>query len=231
MRFDKVFTIFFVAICANEMLAGTYIETWPEWYHLSKPLIMLSLLGYFTWQTLKVQHRFKWWIIGAFVFSWFGDSFLMYQAIDEKYFLFGLASFFLAHVFYMIAFSIWFEDNHETPLLKKNPWMGMLLFVYAIAIFKLLEPELGALKLPVIAYIGAILGMAMFAVNRYRKVVTPSFAWIITGALAFLASDSILAYNKFVDQVPWSNLLIMSTYCFAQYAIFKGALCQLRSSE
>jgi len=230
MRFDKIFTLIYVLVCANEMLAGTYVDVWPEWYHLSKPLIMTSLGIYFVWQTWGVNHRFKWYIAGAFVFSWFGDSFLMYQQRDELYFLLGLASFLTAHVFYMFAFKIWFEDNHETPLLKRYPWMGMLLFVYAIGMYKLLEADLGTMKLPVVVYIGVILGMSLLALNRYKKVSASSFRWIVLGAFAFLISDSILAYNKFVDDINYSSFLIMGTYCLAQFAIMKGALCELRNS-
>jgi uncharacterized membrane protein YhhN len=230
MRFDKFFTLIYLLICVNEIWAGMYVDVWPEWHHLSKPLIMMSLGAYFVWQTRQVAHQFKWFIITAFVFSWLGDSFLMYQKLDDIYFLLGLASFLIAHVFYMFAFKIWFEENHETPLLKRHPWMGMLLFVYAIAMYKMLEPDLGTMKLPVVLYIGVILGMTLLALNRFRKVAAPSFRWIFLGALAFLASDSILAYNKFVEDVDYSGILIMSTYCFAQFAIMKGALCQLRTS-
>ena len=70
--------------------------------------------------------------------------------------------------------------------------------------------------------------MLLIALNRFRKVSAASFAWITAGAFFFVASDSILAWNKFFRELDHSHLLIMLTYGLAQYGITKGAVSQLR---
>jgi uncharacterized membrane protein YhhN len=49
-----------------------------------------------------------------------------------------------------------------------------------------------------------------------------------SGAVLFVASDSILAWNKFVNHVPHSHLLIMGTYGLAQWGIAMGAVIQIQ---
>ena len=66
--------------------------------------------------------------------------------------------------------------------------------------------------------------MAVMAVNRKGRVNTTSFNLIFYGAILFLISDSILAYNKFVSPIKFSGLAIMSTYMIAQYLITMGAV-------
>jgi uncharacterized membrane protein YhhN len=39
-----------------------------------------------------------------------------------------------------------------------------------------------------------------------------------------MASDSMLAINKFMQPLPFASLLIMTTYILAQYLIVEGAI-------
>ncbi|MFP3472641.1 lysoplasmalogenase family protein, partial [Micrococcus sp. SIMBA_144] len=43
--------------------------------------------------------------------------------------------------------------------------------------------------------------------------------WAISGSLLFVLSDSILSWNMFVAAIPYSDVLIMSTYYSAQFLI------------
>jgi uncharacterized membrane protein YhhN len=63
--------------------------------------------------------------------------------------------------------------------------------------------------------------------NRYGKVSAPSYVWILMGAVLFVASDSILAINKFHHSIEYSRYLIMLTYMLAQYSIVRGAKYQI----
>jgi uncharacterized membrane protein YhhN len=47
---------------------------------------------------------------------------------------------------------------------------------------------------------------------------------ILSGAIFFVSSDSILAFNKFYAPVPLASFLIMITYLVAQYLITVGIL-------
>lgn len=228
MRSDRIFALVFSLLLVNEVAAGYFRDDFVWWYFISKPLLLVAILIYFVQQTRNFIHPLRNWLIAGFGLSWFGDVFLMFQA-DEVFFLLGLASFMLAHVAYILAFRLWIYDNHEVPLLKRSPWMAFVLMLYGVGFFKLMEEGLGAMKIAVIAYMMVILLMAIMALNRYKKVSRRGFAYVMAGALAFILSDSILAYNKFMEPVPFSGVWIMSTYCFAQWGIMMGGLNDLRA--
>jgi len=53
----------------------------------------------------------------------------------------------------------------------------------------------------------------------------PLQAAIVTaGAVSFLVSDTILAWNKFVRQLAWARPVIMMTYHLGQAGILLGVL-------
>lgn len=228
MRSDRIFVLVFSLLFINEVVAGYFRDDYAWWYLISKPLLLIAILTYFVIQTRNFAHPLRTWLIAGFALSWFGDVFLMFQA-DEVFFLLGLASFMLAHVAYILAFRLWVYDNHEVPLLKRSPWMAFVLMLYGVGFFKLIEEGLGPMKIAVIAYMAVILLMAIMALNRYKKVSRRGFAYIMAGALSFVLSDSILAYNKFMEPIPYAGVWIMATYCFAQWGIMMGGLCDLRT--
>lgn len=227
MRSDRYFSIFFVLLLLNHIWAGHFRDLYEWWYLLSKPALMVSIVVYFLWQCHNFPHQMRNWLVVGFVFSLAGDVLLMFQE-KELFFLLGLASFMLAHVAYILAFRLWVYDNHEVPLLKRHPWMAFALMLYGVGFFQLIEGGLGAMKIAVIAYMAVILLMALMALNRHRKVSRRGFALILLGALAFLLSDSILAYNKFQEPIPFGGIWIMTTYAFAQWAIMLGGIIELR---
>lgn len=228
MQRDHLFIGLFGVLVVNERLASAYLDTWPEWYLMSKPALLLSIILYFVAATRSVKHPMRFLLLAGFVASWLGDISLMFQKEDEVYFLMGLISFFLAHVFYILSFRYWFYDNHHIPLIKKQPWMMFLLVAYALGLFRLLEPGLGSMKIAVIAYMVIILLMVVMALNRFAKVSRKGFALVFAGALLFLVSDSFLAYNKFAEPVPMAGAWIMLTYSAAQLLIMLGGLHELR---
>jgi len=44
------------------------------------------------------------------------------------------------------------------------------------------------------------------------------------GAILFMLSDSVIAVNKFVLEIPLSGLWIMTTYTLAQWLITVGGI-------
>lgn len=46
--------------------------------------------------------------------------------------------------------------------------------------------------------------------------------WAAAGSLLFVASDTVLAWNMFVEAVPYSGVLIMTTYYGAQLLIARS---------
>ena len=118
----------------------------------------------------------------------------------------------------------------DIPLLKKHPWTIFVLIVFGIYMFKLLQPNLHEMVLPVIVYLIAILSMFAAALDRYKKVSDASFYRIAFGGLFFIISDSILALNKFYERIEYAHLYTMATYMAAQYLIVTGAVKQIREA-
>ncbi len=187
---------------------------------VTKPLIIISLLAYFT---ISGKHLPKYTYIVmllALFLSLMGDIFLLFDSHSNTYFILGLISFLLAHITYGTVF-----------LKKRNKKLSfflygviMILIAIGMLLFFYINDSLGDLTYPVMVYVLGILFMAITALIRVGKVRPSSFLWVFVGALFFIASDSILAINMFKFRVPWSNIWIMGSYAAAQYLIVSGIL-------
>ncbi len=191
--------------------------------HFTKPLILFSLLLYFAFNGKGLDRSTYLLMLLALFCSWLGDSFLMYDSISSLYFILGLVSFLFAHILYCIVFLKRWNKSTSTAF-----WLVLLLLVlYGTVLFFQLKDNLGGLLIPVIIYVSAILLMALTAFNRRNRVSSDSFKLVFIGALFFIASDSVLAINKFLTiTVPYSHVLVMGTYATAQFLITKGVLIQ-----
>jgi uncharacterized membrane protein YhhN len=125
----------------------------------------------------------------------------------------GLVSFLVAHLCYIAAFV--FAGERAAVY----AWAVPPLLLYGGLMMWWLWPALGRMKAPVIIYMLVILLMGLTALSRY--VVTKQNGGLLAalGALLFIASDSILAVNKFRGRFRLAQLLILSTYFTAQWLI------------
>jgi len=78
-------------------------------------------------------------------------------------------------------------------------------------------------------YCISITAMGVAAVMRNRQIYYKGYGMVITGALIFIVSDSILATNKFIFPFDYSGTLILLTYFIAQYFIATG--CAIEFSK
>ena len=161
-------------------------------------------------------------LVGALVFSWIGDTLLLFVFKDAIYFMLGLIAFLIAHIFYIILFTKELKKANGKIELRKP---GLLLIViYLIALLLILIPHLGSLTIPVIIYavvISTMLYMACLLSFHWPK---PASIYLFTGAISFILSDSILAFDKFYQPVPMSGFLIMATYLYAQWALVRSCI-------
>ena len=149
----------------------------------------------------------------AFFFSMLGDTFLMFQG--EKYFMFGLGSFLITHLFYIFVFR---SNGLKTSMLAR---ISFLLFS-GIMLSVLKNYINNSLLIPIVIYMIIISVMAISASER--KSNAESYQLVLIGAILFLLSDSLIAIDKFVLSVPFQTLFIMGTYILAQYFIAVGFL-------
>ena len=144
-------------------------------------------------------------------FSLLGDIFLLWP---NEGFLPGLVSFLLAHLAYLVAFT-------REQRFGARPSAFVFYAVVAGAVLALLwrgVPE--ALRLPVIAYVVCLAAMAaQAAVLWLAQPDSPRHRGLAIGGALFVASDALLATNRFLVPVPLAGLWILSTYWIAQWLI------------
>lgn len=229
MSRDSIFNLVYFILLGVHIMAG---EMGLEFIaSLSKPALLISLIIYFGLNVMRFgKSKFSHFILAGLIFSLGGDVLLMFQD-QGSYFTFGLVSFLLAHVFYIAAFTKTYEENHEIKLLKKYGWVMVLVVGYAWFFFNAVKDHLGDMLGPVLIYTMVISLMLLIALNRFKKVSSASFIFIAFGAALFVASDSLLAWNKFVRDLDHAHLWIMLTYGLAQFGITKGAVLQVRDQS
>lgn len=172
------------------------------------PMLLIIILA----ASHKGFKKYQLLIVVGLVFCMVGDYTL-------QWFLIGLTSFLIGHIFYIFAFSS--TNERHVPA-----WAKVILLIYGASmavwiagtVFSSGDTVLG---IAVIAYISIILLMGWTAIRT-------GSIFAIIGALLFIASDSYLAINKFVMPLSFSHEIIMLTYYSAQFLI---ALSILQYSE
>lgn len=138
--------------------------------------------------------------------------------VSERGFVPGLASFLVAHVLYLLAF---------LPAGEGVAWPALVgLGLFVPGFLRLLLPHVpGGLRVPVVVYVGVIAVMAWAAVRRDETPATPSPSDLLAmiGALSFMTSDAILAWDRFVRRLPFGHGWVMITYYGAQLLIAASA--------
>lgn len=194
---------------------------------ISKPLIIPALLGYFFSHANDTASKLKKWILLALFLSWAGDVLLMFVSKNEVFFLLGLSTFLLAHIFYIIFFHhVRVKEN-----VKGNPWLLVIVVIYYAILINLLSPYLADLKIPVLVYGVVISFMLMLAMHMLFIKNKMAGKWMMAGALLFVISDSTLAINKFYQPFAAAGVLIMLTYGLAQLFIVNGAIIYINSVD
>lgn len=134
-----------------------------------------------------------------------GDIFLL---LDERWFVFGLGSFLLGHLAYVVALG-------SAP--TSAGWLAVGLVVVTVSVALVGRPVLTSvaageqreLALPVVAYLVVISAMVVAAFGT-------AAAWAILGAVLFYGSDATLAWNRFVERRRHGPTAVMVTYHLGQ---------------
>ena len=165
------------------------------------PMLLLIALAF----TTKVPEKapYYWLISIGLIVCAIGDYTL-------QWFIVGLSFFLTGHIFYIFAFRS--TNVQKTPLYAK-----VLLVVYGAVMLVWIAGSLWMngdtiMAIAVTFYIAVILTMGWMSFRTGSTLA-------IIGALMFIASDSILATNKFMFTVAFSHELIMFTYYGAQFLL------------
>ena len=172
--------------------------------YVAKPAALAALIEYAVAGSAASA-----WLVAALALSLAGDVLLM---LPFDLFVPGLAAFLLAHVAYVVAFA--------SPALSTL----ILLAPVAVVAVPLAARVVGAidersLRPPVIAYV-AVLSVMVASALAYGAVAAAC------GAVLFMASDALIAWNRFVRRLAWAPVVIMVTYHLGQL----GLVTALRSA-
>lgn len=222
---SKGFIIFFVIVVMT-YFTGMALQN-DTILFIFKPLLVTSLLLYFISATRRSKSSLKAFVALALIFSIAGDTLLMFAGNNERFFLLGLSAFLIAHIFYIITFhKIKIGENIE----DRWQW-AIVVAIYYFFIISILMPRLGEMKIPVLAYGLVISFMLLVAMLLYDLPENKAARYILTGAVLFVLSDSILAINRFYRPFSAGGWMIMITYVSAQYLLVKGLVRYLNHKQ
>ena len=208
----NVFLKLFWLDAVVELLSSLLLSSHPEVRLVTKPLLMILLMGHIAQVNPKPALFF------TAVFALLGDVFLMLPD-SPLYFQLGLGSFLVMQVSYIRLFAKQASEQAWVPAHARKPLAGILIYVFSFLAF--LNPYLAdAMKIPVTLYAFALGSMLYFAIRLNHQT-------IFWGAFFFVVSDSVLAFGKFYYSFPGISFVVMSTYIVAQLLLI-SALCKLQ---
>ncbi len=190
---------------------------------LTKPLLIPVLAAFFL-SCLLPQNRSLFLyrkVFASLFFAWLGDVFLIFSAETPFFFLVGLCAFLITQLLYSLSF---LKVARMFPLQWNMPKLMATLSIVTMGglLLTLLWPKLGTLQIPVMIYGCVITLMASLSLRIWLANRKSFSGFMLSGALLFMISDSILAINKFYSPIPEAGFWIMLTYGIAQYLIISG---------
>lgn len=175
-----------------------------------KPLTTVLIIA-MAWPRGRATPVLRRWVLAGLGLSLVGDVALMWP---QEGFLPGLVSFLLAHLAYLAAFT-------RVQRLGAR-WLPFAVYAgIAGLVLALLWPGVPAgLRLPVVLYVLALASMAAQAAVLWRAAPADAAARrLALGGALFLASDALLATNRFAGPLPLASLWVLATYWSAQVCI------------
>lgn len=165
--------------------------------YLAKPATLALLL---LWAATGPNA--SWYLLAALALCLLGDVYLM---LPVDLFAAGLGAFLLGHVFYIADF--------EVTLLSRTIWFVLVLAAtipLALRIIRAIPQP--PLRIAVGVYMATIALMVGSAIASWELTA-------VAGALLFMASDAMIALDRFVAPFAWARLAVVVTYHLGQFGL------------
>jgi uncharacterized membrane protein YhhN len=177
---------------------------------VTKPVPALVLAA---WVVLRCREPFGWLTAAGLGLSALGDGLL-----EEGLFLPGLITFLCAHLAYIAAFLL---ADCRPALGRAVPFLA-----WGILALVLLRPGMASMAAPVTVYVVVVCSMMWRAAARVGSPGTPALAAALglAGAVAFGASDTLIAVDRFAGPIPGAAWPIMLLYWLGQCGISASAV-------
>lgn len=216
-------------IAALIFAALTALATWKKnrgLEFIAKPAVMLLLLIYL-WTSVGLTGATLWFGLGMF-FSLIGDVLLLWL---DRMFLYGLISFLLAQIAYVIGFNL--------PSSDVSLWGLAMAVIVALGSARVLRRILSSLaekgntrmRIPITVYGLVITLMLLSAMLKLTDSGWGAGASLLValGAFLFYLSDIVLAWLKFVTPIQNGRMLNIGLYHLGQICIAAGIVMQFKS--
>jgi uncharacterized membrane protein YhhN len=198
-----------VGAAAMLAIAGALLPDLRVLHYVTKPLATL-LVSLLVWRAAAPQPDYRRAVLAGLLLSTLGDVWLM---LPWDAFVAGLASFLVAHLAYLFAFT----RRARLQLLR---WPFLAYAVLAGAVLAVLWPRLPeALRVPVVVYVVALAAMAAQAAVVARQRLSRSSRAAALGGFCFVVSDALLAIDRFHTPLPLAPLWVLASYWMAQFLI------------
>lgn len=189
-----------------------------EMLHMGTKPFLIPALAFHFWKSC-ISTPLNKFIYGALLFSWLGDSLLIFADFNGMFFMAGLISFLLAHIFYVIMNMNFVNDGNSKLVFK---WPAIFFIAYGILVFSQLLKSLGDMTIPVAIYTSVICIMGITAYGRNGRTADSNYRLVLLGAILFIISDTTLAFNKFNSPFENSGIIVMATYLGGQLLLVEG---------
>lgn len=182
----------------------------------SKPLLLPSVIFLYLYFSYTLHKPIFLLEIVALLFGWAGDVLLLSK--KDGFLFAGLVSFLAGHVAYILLFFSFCSLGFSPTL-----FCAIVLYaIYGWILYKRIAVHVPKqFKAPVIIYLFVILSMSCTAGLLYHSISFLSWLMIWGGSLLFVASDTLVAIEKFCNP----NIRgVMELYVPAQVLLMIGVL-------
>jgi uncharacterized membrane protein YhhN len=196
-----------------------------------KPMFMPVLMVMLHQCVKDRKHNFYRLMQFGLLLSWFGDIALMLDRDNPLLFIAGLSFFLIAHLGYAAAFAGSIQRSGSLFSWAKAAGITAAFGVFTGIFFFQMKDGLGEMYVPVLAYTVVITIMGILSACRHGHASDEDFKWILNGAILFILSDCVIAWNKFVVDFPHDQVLNMSLYLSGQFLLGYGTIKYLAQSS
>jgi len=226
-----IWSLFSCALLAAALEWFAVYRGWRRLEYFAKPAVMVFL---FAW---LAQNAFAaglpgglLWFGAGVLLSLIGDILLLFSN-ERRWFLLGLVAFLLAHVAYILGL-----NSPPPPFSGMTLGVALMVGLSALPLVRRILQGLALHRLrrlvePVRLYatlISLTLFSALMTLFRTDWQSLPAYL-VSAGAVLLVASDMLLAWNKFVNPVRGGRLAVMLTYHLGQLALIAGVVGQFTS--
>ncbi len=210
MEFTEAGSTVLTFASAAFAILSSYFGRKPIVFYITKPLTTTLIIVPVLALVPSSEGAYIPLIAGGLAFALLGDILLM---LPDERFVLGIASFAATHLLYLAAFI----STAGIALLNLST---IPLIIFAVLMVRFLLPGVRkSLQIPILAYVVLITVMTAQAIGAALESESIGLAIAAAGAVLFLASDAMLAVDRF--RVPFlaARAVVLSTYWLGQWLI------------